>query len=47
VVELKGPLKVFASSITATDSETLATQKVVFALKDFFRISVNVIKSQK
>jgi hypothetical protein len=28
VIELKGPLKVFASSITATDSETQATQKL-------------------
>lgn len=28
VVELKGPLKVFASSITATDSETQTTQKL-------------------
>ena len=28
MIELKGPLKVFASSITATDSETQATQKL-------------------
>jgi hypothetical protein len=28
VVELKGPLKIFASSITAGDSETIATQKL-------------------
>jgi len=28
VVELKGPLKIFASSITASDSETIATQKL-------------------
>ena len=28
VVELKGPLKVFASSMTATDSETKETQKL-------------------
>ena len=28
VIELKGPLKVFASSITASDSESQATQKL-------------------
>jgi len=28
VVELKGPLKIFASSMTAGDSETIATQKL-------------------
>lgn len=35
VVELKGPLKVFASSITASDSETKATQKLYAYLSKY------------
>jgi hypothetical protein len=35
VIELKGPLKVFASSITASDSETKATQKLYAYLSKY------------